>query len=463
MDDKSELYKRIWRESLFETLSRLRSIRFGLGYRYDTGEVITKGNLIIEFQDGPLKFKSEKDPIPLSELENALLCWSAYGPTGLIMADLGTSCDLATFLYFAGHTVPDPDNVLGLNLIYINDEGTFLYLPPQATKPYEINGPEDIDKIVSWYRDFSFKLSDSRTEISGTLPYAMAFNKNLNMKGSTVLLPCYDSSRVIVNILFHIFEFERVAIFDENTGDLADSSGKMKKMVEKGYLNPALGITMDMIDKAITGVAGVVVGASVQNIRLMATAMGLGPWIMGGIVDYFMMGALKPEFEGLSIAGAITCPPPRKSKRIWPYKVGFKKGKKVFCIIEDCEESPYKNAEDLVKDFLNIKYGRYKYENGIEYEGVWSPNRDPKTVPWKDEVYNVIRSHPSIGVKEEIKELVISFINYCVEKYGAFPRIDPFWIPMAVVVHHVDLDFYEKYYKSEMITEKVKNHFKLWH
>lgn len=456
-------YKQIWEESLMWVLSHVRSIRLGYGYQYDTGETINKGNVIIEYPKGPLEYKSDKKAIPLNDLENAMLTWSAMGPTGLIMADLGTSTNVGTFMYITGHTIPDPDNVHGLNLIFIKDDGTYIYLPPQAEKSYEINSPSDVDKIVNWYKNYSIKLTDTRTDIAGAQPFAYAFNKNLNLEGTTVFLPAYDASRVIVNILFHIFEYERLPIIDENTGALADANGKIKELIDKGFLNPNLAITMDLFDRAVIAVAGVVVGTAVQNLRLMATAMGLGPWIMGGIIDYALMGAFSPVYKGLAEAGAIICPPPKKSKRLWPYKLGMRKGKQVYAIVEECENSPYREPNELVADFLKIKYGRYKEPNGLEYDGIWSPNRDPNTVPWKPEIYERLRSHPSVKVKDDIKEAVISFITYCVSKYGTFPRIDPFWIPMAVVIHHVDLDFYEKYYRSDMISEKIRNHFEIWH
>ncbi|WP_016729942.1 hypothetical protein [Saccharolobus islandicus] len=462
-EKERELLRRVWNESLMKQLAHVRSRRFGLGYRYDTGEAIRKGNLVVEYPKGLLEFKSQKKPIPLSDVESALITWAAAGPNGLILADLGVNNNVATFIYATGRTIPGPDNDQGLDLIYVIDDGVYFYRPPQASKIYEIESEEDLGKIVNWHKNYSIKLANGRTDLAGTLPFAMVFNKNFNENGSTLLLPIYDASRVIVNILFHYFEYERVPIIDDNTGQLADQNGAMKRLVDKGILSSQIPMTMDLLDRAIGAVAGVVVGTSVQNVRLMSEAIGLGSWIFGGIYDYTMMGAFAPQFKGLEEAGAVVCQPPEKSKRIWPYKVGIKNVKMSFSIIEGCKDSPHKNGRELVEDFLNIKYGKYKEPNNLEYDGIWSPNRDPNLVAWKRDIYEMLRRDEKIKAKEDIKEAVISFIDYSVAKYGMFPRVDPIWIPMAVQVHHLDIDFYKKYYKEEVLTENILRHFEIWH
>jgi hypothetical protein len=296
--------------------------------------------------------------------------------------------------------------------------------------------------------------------MAGGLPFALAFNKNFNEAGSTVLLPIYDSSRLIVNLLFHIIEYERSYVIDEGTGELADHSGAVRRLIDRGELTAQIPVTIDMLDKASVAVAGVVVGTSIQNMRLMGEAMGLGVWIFGGIVDYAVMGALEPSYMGLAEAGAVVCPPPGTG-RIWPYKVGIRGYKMSLSIVKDCPDSPYKSGEDLVNAFLEIKYGRYREPNGIEYEGIWSPRRDPSSTPWKPRIYEEIRNR--VGVRDEVKEAVVSIVDYIAEKYGSFPRVDPIWIPMVAQAHHLDVGFYAKYYREGILTEKIIRHFEIWH
>jgi len=50
------------------------------------------------------------------------------------------------------------------------------------------------------------------------------------------------------------------------------------------------------------------------------------------------------------------------------------------------------------------------------------------------------------------------------ENYGRFPAfLDPMFARLVFQAHHLDLDFYDKYYNEGAYTDVHKNHFKLWH
>jgi len=66
-------YEQALKYPFFEAVFNRRSRRFGLG---------------MELADTSLEFKSAHDPVPLNELEEALLVWSGTGLTGLCLADL---------------------------------------------------------------------------------------------------------------------------------------------------------------------------------------------------------------------------------------------------------------------------------------------------------------------------------------------------------------------------------------
>ena len=56
--DPTSLLHQVWEYPLFEALYGRRSRRFGLGF---------------EMVEGPFKYKSQGTPLPLSEIEEALL------------------------------------------------------------------------------------------------------------------------------------------------------------------------------------------------------------------------------------------------------------------------------------------------------------------------------------------------------------------------------------------------------
>ena len=68
MTSSADLLHSAWDYSLFEAIYGRRSRRFGLGF---------------ETTEGPFRYKSEHRPVPLSELEEALLVAAGFGVTGL--------------------------------------------------------------------------------------------------------------------------------------------------------------------------------------------------------------------------------------------------------------------------------------------------------------------------------------------------------------------------------------------
>src|SRR5438094_9879028 len=72
--------------SVFQLLSTVRSRRFGMGYRYETGESETLSwsqNRTLTSERGPLAYKSSHDPHPLTEVEEPLPAWAACRPNGM--------------------------------------------------------------------------------------------------------------------------------------------------------------------------------------------------------------------------------------------------------------------------------------------------------------------------------------------------------------------------------------------
>ena len=53
-----------------------------------------------------------------------------------------------------------------MNIIFANDEGTFLYKPTyERERPVEIQSEEDYHKVLRWFREGTTKLLDSRPDV----------------------------------------------------------------------------------------------------------------------------------------------------------------------------------------------------------------------------------------------------------------------------------------------------------
>jgi hypothetical protein len=61
-------------------------------------------------------------------------------------------------------------------------------------------------------------------------------------------------------------------------------------------------------------------------------------------------------------------------------------------------------------------------------------------------------------------EATIAYCRYIYERYGRFPAISgPFRTILAYQAHHLDLDFYERFYRPEALTETQRTHQADWH
>ena len=131
--------------SLFSLLSTIRTRRFGLGYQSETGEEEMQAwstHQPIRQREGPLAYSSVHQPVPLTEVEEALLAWAALGPNGIVAADIPVQGDLSSLIHWAGRTVPGSSNDFSVNLFIINDSGVHLYRPgTERMAPVEITGP----------------------------------------------------------------------------------------------------------------------------------------------------------------------------------------------------------------------------------------------------------------------------------------------------------------------------------
>ena len=86
--------------------------------------------------------------------------------------------------------------------------------------------------------------------------------------------------------------------------------------------------------------------------------------------------------------------------------------------------------------------------------------RTPGPTPWLD---------PSIAEKipdasPEAVEATKLLASYVWNRYGRFPAtIDPFLMSVWYQAHHLDIDFYDRYYPREAVPEHIRRHIDNWH
>ena len=90
-DDQKQL-RQFFEEtpSVSRLLTTLRSRRVGQGYKIETGDEETHPitGRKMKQERGPLAFASTEQVVPLSPVEQAILCWAALGPNGMVNDDV---------------------------------------------------------------------------------------------------------------------------------------------------------------------------------------------------------------------------------------------------------------------------------------------------------------------------------------------------------------------------------------
>ena len=73
-----------------------------------------------------LAYASPYEPVPLSELEEALLCIAGTGLTGLNLGDLDPARGMSTLVQWTTRTWPSSCSNHGTELFFTNDDGLYM-------------------------------------------------------------------------------------------------------------------------------------------------------------------------------------------------------------------------------------------------------------------------------------------------------------------------------------------------
>ncbi len=391
---------------LFQTMYRRRTRRFPQG-----GKLPSKR--------AGLNYESSEQPIPLSEMETALLCFAACGITGVTVEEIRHLLGHVTVI---GRTAASPCASLTLHLFFSNDEGVYYYTSHKTDEiiPAErmrVSSPEQRHKIIEDYKNNTIKLKSGRIDIPRKAIGA-AFESMVNLPGTTLFVPVADTTMEYINLLFTGLAQFRWQLWDE----VQDSPAGIGRWIESGFLNGAK-MTIAQYDSMLPWLCNLEAGMSMQNMSLAATAMGLGSFMMHTIDLRTVMKALKFRFEEIRGDGF-----PQATNN----PVGIDGVLEGHC-------PPYKSIEEAVQHIAELKWGA---------KGIYGK-----------EGYNL----PRPNFYDDIVEITVSFCNYVYENYGRLPKYhDALFIPILAQIHHLDNGYYEKFF-PEYLNSDDRKHMKHWH
>ncbi|MEX2245449.1 MAG: hypothetical protein WEC75_02065 [Dehalococcoidia bacterium] len=415
--------RKAWNYPLFDAIFNRRSRRMALG---------------AEIPGGATKYKSDKPPMPLDEVEEAMLAQAGTGISGMNLSDLpytypdGKSASGNTMLQFTGRTWSSPCGSHSTELIYFNDSGSYVVslkdVCAEKVQQFETEG--DREKILTQFRENRIRILDHRPEHPRAYPAMLSFNFwDSNIEGSTVFLPVINNTWQYINGLLLVCGWADGGAYildDLNGGRPAGC----ERWVKEGLLD----------ENRPLALSGGGFGQEVEpafilhNIVLAEQAMGLGGWIHAAVNPAFMAEALG--FRAETPAGSMM-----------PNPVG------IDGVLEGYCPPYYKNMDAAVDAVVEAKFGA---------QGIYTMDAR-REAPFLD------RNEFVAGVprySEKLVQCVKDICNYIYETFGRFPApplatmgISPYWAQ----AHHLDLDFYDRFYGKSAYTQTQAEHYELWH
>jgi hypothetical protein len=410
---------------LVDAILGRRSRRFGLG---------------MELPSGAMAYRSEHPPIPLTELEEAMLAWMGTGLTGLALGDL-PSDGLSWMFGWAGRAWPSSCNSHSTELLFTNDDGLFAlsladWLPAESEIALLAEKPRDaqIAGLLRMYRERCRKLSDGRADLPKGEPGLFKFNAwNANQPGSTLFVPVTNTTVEYLTLLFIYFDEEhRFCIVDELDGD---SACGLEPWLKTGRIRRDVEMSLTDLEMRVLTSLNVEQAFICQNMTLGLQALGLGGWTFTGFLPHHLLGGAD-YCDGLGFR--FVTPEQSVRRRPAPTPVG-RDG-----VIEGLCPPYVANMREAVERFLEGQTADLSRP---------SPYRDPAGVMTG-------RPQPT----DETVDIVVAFCEHVHSKYGRFPAyIDPMFVRLVVQAHHLDLDFYDRHYGPGAYGASHRDHMERWH
>ncbi|HEV8490228.1 MAG TPA: hypothetical protein VGQ58_10620 [Candidatus Limnocylindrales bacterium] len=441
--------------SLVEALIRRRSRRFALGSR---------------LQGGAFSWDSRHDPVPLNEDEEAILAFAGTGVTGHVFGELPYQPDAGpetgggqVMMSTVGRTQSSADAVATATLFITRDDATYAMPRPQDFAPDEFDALAALGRqrrFTEVYRRSRIQLRDRRSEIPRELPFTPPFNKwSANVPGATYFVPVSDVTGLYLTILFAALGEEFAFFFHDDKDWLVRPAGIGRFGKSKGGhlhddVNDGRVGTIDELETYLLEILGFEQGLMIQNIALATEALGLGGFPHYAAHRFAWPKALGFETRDRTFAQLLHKGPLGtllmrllKKNVVIPQAVGLEHDRKP--ILRPFAPPYYPTMDEAVRAFVE---GKFAAGFGI-FRGAPTAWRDPATIQAAIPEYS-----------EANTQAVIAYCNYVMDHYGQFPaNYGPFRTLMAFQAHHIDMQFYDRFYKDGAYTDEHRQHLARWH
>ena len=410
---------------LFEALFTRRSRRFAYG---------------MEIPQGPLAFKSSHEPVPLSELEQALLVAAAVGVTGWHFGIPHTPRQPGLSNYsvrLTGRSLPTAAGIGTPELFYTDDNGTYLVKTRDArpSRQREWAGPGDAEDLFARCRELTVKLSDQRLAVPRETPHISEHNQWVaNFRGSSLFAPVADIGQQLLGLLA-MRAGDGYMLYDDFAKRPA---GDLDPYIRSGLLTEGKRVPLSYIEQFALATSAMELAMMCHNIVLALQAMGLGGWMFTGMNPYTVMGAYTDKgIPGLGFRFV------RREDWALPNPVGLDGHYESFC------PPYYFDMHTAIRELADRMFGQ-----GGTYDPT-TPGPYKRTKEVKESV---------TPCTAELVSCLGEMAQYVHNTYGKFPGTVPtVYMHVFVQAQHIDTDFYDTHFADGSYTETHARHMERWH
>jgi hypothetical protein len=440
---------------LLDALTNRRTRRFGSGMR---------------LPGGPLAYAGTHPVQPLSLAEEAALAFAACGITGHVLADLpfegGDEPEAGggkVMTHLVGRTVPSGEAMHSVSLFVANDEGLWLLKRPQDYPRGDVGALAQAARdrtLLDLFQAARIRLADRRPDVPRDPRYVPSFNAwSANVPGTTFFVPVNELTALYINVMLAAFDEPGYFVVDERNRFQPAGVGRFARS-RGGHLHddPAaerIG-TVGLTETWLCEFTAIEQGAMLQNLGLMAQALGLGSSLYLAGHPHRWLQALGFRMRDVRLSNTFGAGRPLRlllralgKDPPLPTAVGLEAAGgallKPFC------PPYYPTMAAAVRAFVDYKFG----------EGSGTLRDGGGATAWRD------GAAVQAGIPRHSDRAIAATIAYCEYihgRYGRFPALGgPFRTILAFQAHHVDPEFYDRLYRPEALSETQRHHQERWH
>jgi hypothetical protein len=348
-------------------------------------------------------------------------------------------------------------------VVISSDDATWLLRRPQDFPAGDVPALVDLTRsgqLVELFRRSRVKLADKRLAPPLTVPKNLDVNQwDMYRPGTSYFVPVNEYTHMYINgLLEFLNETMGVFVVDERrsfapAGLARFARSKGAHLVDDPAAQRTL--TVERLENILHSVCMVEHGMILQNLGLMAQAMGLGgfPNFAGHefawfeALDFRMREMTTMEFMGarapLRVAAGLLGRDPKLA-----FPVGLERDGEV--LLKPYCPPYYPTMEAAVRAVVERKFGAAGLFRGAVSTSGFA---DPSAV-----------ARASAPLSDAAVDATIAYCSYLYKTYGRFPAYPaPFRTSVGFQAAHLDLAFYDKHYRPEALSETHRRHRERWH